>query len=355
MTQANVAMNQQARLMSGVTIEDLALPDALDVRPTGGTCGAIIHGIDLSDDLSGDVIGGLLAVLCHAGMIILPGQDRLTPERQAVVTEWFGRPFVRDSGVDRMATVNTTPVQILGSQAADPGSNVPAADVDLGRKLGPHSDVQDYQVTPDITILHGVETPPPSAGGNTYWANLYQAYEELDDETKQLVEHMQWMPASTQATAYRVGMQAAKESVAKDGLQLESEVRHPVVRTHPVTGQRSLHKGIDIDGDVGDAVVSAQDGTVFRTGRDSLNGKYIKINHDFGIQTVYCHLDRVDVKSGQQVERGAIIGALGQTGRVTGSHLHFGLKLNNKPVNPQLFGRVPLNRAPRASATRRRK
>jgi hypothetical protein len=126
-------------------------------------------------------------------------------------------------------------------------------------------------------------------------------------------------------------------------------------RTHPVTGQRTLHKGIDIDGDVGDAVVSAQHGTVFRTGRDSLNGKYIKINHDFGIQTVYCHLDRVDVKRGQQVERGVIIGALGQTGRVTGSHLHFGLKLNSKPVNPQLYGRVPLSRAPRASASRRRK
>lgn len=231
---------RRARLMSGVPLEDLALPDLLDVRPTGGSCGAIIHGADLADDLPGEVIGGLLAVLCHAGMVILPGQDRLTPERQAVVTEWFGRPFVRDSGVDRMATVNTTPVQILGSQAADPGSNVPAADVDRGRKLAPHSDVQDYQVTPDFTILHGVETPPPSAGGNTYWANLYQAYDELDEETQQLVEHLRWMPASTQATAYRVGMQAAKEQVAKEGLQLESAVRHPVVRTHPVTRRKAL-------------------------------------------------------------------------------------------------------------------
>jgi len=219
---------RRARLMSGITIEDLALPDSLDVRPTGGSCGAIVHGVDLTDELSGEVIGSLLAILCHAGMMVLPGQERLTPERQAVVTEWFGRPFVRDSGVDRMATVNTTPVQILGSQADDPGSNVPAADVDRGLKLAPHSDVQDYQVTPDFTILHGVETPPSSVGGNTYWANLYQAYDELDEETKQLVEHLQWMPASTQATAYRVGM------------QLESEVRHPVVRTHPVSRRKAL-------------------------------------------------------------------------------------------------------------------
>ena len=63
---------RRARFMSGITIEDLALPDALDVRPTGGSCGAIVHGVDLADELPGEVIGGLLAVLCHAGMMILP-------------------------------------------------------------------------------------------------------------------------------------------------------------------------------------------------------------------------------------------------------------------------------------------
>jgi taurine dioxygenase len=226
--------------MSGVTLDELALPASLEVQPTGGSCGAIVRGLDLCADLPGEVIGGLLAVLWHAGVIILPGQDRLDPERQALVTEWFGRSFVRDSGVDRMATVTATPVQILGSQADDPGSNGPAADVDRGLALAPHSDVQDYAVTPDITVLHGVETPPPSAGGNTYWANLYQAYDELDDETRRRIERLEWMPASTQATAYGVGMQAAKQQVDKEGLRLESDVRHPVVRTHPITRRKAL-------------------------------------------------------------------------------------------------------------------
>jgi taurine dioxygenase len=231
---------QSERLMSGITVAELALPAPIDARPTGGTCGAMVRGIDLSTELPGDVIGALLALVYHSGFVVLPGQERLTPERQTVVTEWFGRPFVRDSGVDRMATVGGSPVQILGSQAADPGANVPAADVDRGKKLAHHSDVQDYQVTPDITILHGVETPPPSAGGNTYWANLYQAYEELSAGTRELVDRLWWIPMSTQATAYRVGMQAAKEDVAKQGAKLESEVRHPVVRTHPITRRKAL-------------------------------------------------------------------------------------------------------------------
>jgi taurine dioxygenase len=226
-------------LMSGVRIQDLGLPEEMSVTATGGSCGAFVHGVDLSGDLSGEVIRGLLAVLDHAGLVILPGQHRLTPERQSVVTEWFGRPFFRDSGVDNMTMVERTPVQVLGSQARDMGE-VPAADVDDGRELFPHSDVQDYQLTPDYTILHAVEIVPSSVGGNTYWANLYQAYDELDDETKHLIKGLQWMPASTQATAYGVGMQRAKASVEDKGLRLESDVRHPVVRTHPVTGRKAL-------------------------------------------------------------------------------------------------------------------
>ena len=228
-----------AQLMSGVRIADLQLPSAMNVSPTGGSCGAIVRDLDLADELPGEVIGGLLGLLDHAGVVILPDQHRLTPERQSEVTEWFGRPFYRDSGIDNMTMVQRTPVQILGSQARDQGE-VPAADVDDGRELVPHSDVQDYQLTPNYTILHAVEVVPGSLGGNTYWANLYQAYDELDEDTKILIDDLKWMPASTQATAYGVGMQSAKSSVEASGLHLQSTVHHPVVRTHPVTRRKAL-------------------------------------------------------------------------------------------------------------------
>jgi hypothetical protein len=63
----------------------------------------------------------------------------------------------------------------------------------LGHDLPPVI-VQDYTVTPDFTLLHCVETPPAEAGGNTYWANLFRAYDELDDETRRLVENFYWVP-----------------------------------------------------------------------------------------------------------------------------------------------------------------
>lgn len=249
-------------LMSGVSVAELRLPSGMRAQPSGGSCGAIVEGVDLADDeLPGAVIGALRAVVDHAGLIILRGQERLTPQRQAVVTEWFARPFFRDADVDNMTMVDRTPVQILGSEAYDNGG-VPAADVDAGRELVPHSDVQDYQLTPDYTILHAVEVVPSSEGGNTYWSNLYQAYDELDDETRRRVETLSWMPASTQATAFGVGMQAAKQSVARDGLQLESSVRHPVVRTHPVTRRKALwvSTGFTVRVDLGDTPDRIEEG-----------------------------------------------------------------------------------------------
>jgi len=186
------------------------------------------------------VIGALVAVANHAGLVHLPGQDRLDPTRQAEISEWFGRIFLRDGEVDRIATVSETPVQILGSEALDAVGAIPGADMDRGQPLPTHSDVQDYAITPDFTILHCVETPPAAAGGLTHWSNLYLAHDELDEATRKAVRERRWVPLSTAATAYGVGMQAAKRAVGDTGLSLASEVRHPVVRTHPVTRRRAL-------------------------------------------------------------------------------------------------------------------
>ena len=112
-------------------------------------------------------------------------------------------------------------------------------------------------------------------------------------------------------------------------------------RVHPVTGRDSLHKGVDIDGKRGDQVVAVQSGEVVRTGRDSLNGNYVKIDHGFGLRTIYCHLDRINSEVGEQVIAGTPIGTMGSTGRVTGTHLHFTLKINGKAVDPLLFRDAP--------------
>lgn len=94
------------------------------------------------------------------------------------------------------------------------------------------------------------------------------------------------------------------------------------------------HTGIDIKAPAGAPIAASADGRVLYTGRFSLSGNSIFIDHGAGICTMYFHLASFAVKSGQKVKRGDIIGAVGSTGRSTGPHLHWGVRVNNKRVDP---------------------
>ncbi len=108
-------------------------------------------------------------------------------------------------------------------------------------------------------------------------------------------------------------------------------------RRDPFTGKRRFHEGLDITNRVGTPVVAPADGIVIFAGRNGGYGNVIYISHGFGISTRYGHLYKIFVKVGQHVQRGDIIGEIGNTGRSTGPHLHYEVRLNNKPVNPVNF------------------
>lgn len=105
-------------------------------------------------------------------------------------------------------------------------------------------------------------------------------------------------------------------------------------RKDPFTGRATFHAGIDIDGESGDTVFSAADGTVSETGYDSRYGNFVVIDHLGGLQTAYMHLKRIEARVGDVVVRGEKIGLLGSTGRSTGPHLHFQIMQKSEPVNP---------------------
>lgn len=98
------------------------------------------------------------------------------------------------------------------------------------------------------------------------------------------------------------------------------------MRIHPVTGRRQKHEGLDYTGKIGDPVYAVTDGTIARTGDNRLNGNFMFIEHAKGRESVYLHLDKILVKDGDHVKPGQKVALLGNSGRSTGPHLHFGWK-----------------------------
>lgn len=109
------------------------------------------------------------------------------------------------------------------------------------------------------------------------------------------------------------------------------------VRSDPFRGGRAMHAGVDMPGPVGTPIYATADGRVGRSGWYGGYGNLVELEHGRGIQTRYGHLSSILVAPGTRVKRGQVIGLMGSTGRSTGSHLHYEVRIDGRAVNPIPF------------------
>lgn len=112
---------------------------------------------------------------------------------------------------------------------------------------------------------------------------------------------------------------------------------HFGVRSDPFRGTAAMHAGVDIPGAIGTPIYATADGVISHAGRQGGYGNLVQINHGRGLETRYGHLSKILVADNTKVHRGQLIGLMGSTGRSTGSHLHYEVRMDGRAVNPVPF------------------
>ncbi|HYG65442.1 MAG TPA: peptidoglycan DD-metalloendopeptidase family protein [Thermoanaerobaculia bacterium] len=142
----------------------------------------------------------------------------------------------------------------------------------------------------------------------------------LDQVQAKLDERMRWLSATPAITPVR--------GILTSGFGYRSD---------PVTHGRGVHQGVDIAAATGQPVKASADGIVIRAGVEGGLGQAVFLSHGYGLTTRYGHLSRIDVRPGQRVKRGEVVGRVGNTGRSTGPHLHYEVRVDGEPVNPLAY------------------
>jgi murein DD-endopeptidase MepM/ murein hydrolase activator NlpD len=227
------------------------------------------------------------------------------------------------SGKDVGALPETTKISQLPAELAAPLARVDQAMAQQALATAHELDAR-YNRTAAALRERGIDTGrvlaeggpfEPVAGGDATFKQLFTSWKKLDNLADGAIAVPSDKPVKTAAFTSGYG-----------------------VRSDPFKGRAAMHAGIDLAGPVGTPIYATADGTVSDAGYNSGGyGNLVKIDHGRGIETRYGHLSAFLVRPGQRVTRGQMIGRMGSTGRSTGSHLHYEVRIDGRAVNPIPF------------------
>ena len=155
-------------------------------------------------------------------------------------------------------------------------------------------------------------------------------------------KYQEWL-ATSEPPAYTSGGTASNNV---DGVSWKVPISYTAFtssfgwRTHPISGTRKFHYGVDLAAPTGTPIYATRGGTVSVASYNGSAGYYVQIDHGDGYRSTYMHMTRYIVSSGQNVAQGQVIGYCGSTGGSTGPHLHFGISYNGSYVNPANYIRI---------------
>jgi murein DD-endopeptidase MepM/ murein hydrolase activator NlpD len=196
--------------------------------------------------------------------------------------------------------------------------------------------------------LRAAQAAKPATGGEEQFRQLFKSWQAIEKQqaplatvstTANLASAARPNPVVTfGAMPFRpTGTVSIPSRVPVENLAMSSDFG---MRVHPVLGGRRMHKGVDLPAPVGTPIHATADGVVSRADWFSSYGLYVSIEHGGNLETRYGHMSRLNVAAGQQVHKGDVIGYVGTTGRSTGPHLHYEVRVAGEAVNPVPYMQV---------------
>jgi len=270
------------------------------------------------------IIGGMVAGAAYWGYQLNPN-----PDSRELVKEWQQQIYQQQVQLQYLRQEADADVDALSSRLGLLQAHVMRLDA-LGQKLIQMANIDKGEFNfGNIPALGGPETSAQKASDVS---ELTSAIEQLGLELENRENQLVFLEDLVMNKNLQKEVQPSGRPILKGWLS-----SYYGMRTHPITGKKEMHKGIDFAGAMGGKVIAVAKGVVTYAGKRWGFGKVVDIAHGNGYVTRYAHASRILVSVGDTVEKGFQIAEIGSTGRSTGPHVHFEVLKNGRPINPVKF------------------